>query len=127
MDSRLRGNDGIRSPDPGHRRCRSPGLTCYNCRLSRRKLPMNVPRLATALTGPLPHLERHLLDANAAVEHWLRGQWQEHETPFHCSVDLRNSGVKIAPVDTNLFPGGFNNLNPEFHQLCVQAAMSALE
>jgi len=42
-------------------------------------------------------------------------------------VDLRNSGFKLAPVDTNLFPGGFNNLNPEFHPLCVQAAMTAIE
>jgi glutamate--cysteine ligase len=30
-------------------------------------------------------------------------------------------------VDTNLFPGGFNNLNPEFHPLCVQAAMAVIE
>ena len=40
---------------------------------------MSVPRLATALTGPLPHLERHLLGATATIEHWLRGQWQERE------------------------------------------------
>ena len=32
--------------------------------------------------------------------------------PFYASVDLRNAGFKLAPVDTNLFPGGFNNLNP---------------
>jgi glutamate--cysteine ligase len=30
--------------------------------------------------------------------------------PIYSSVDLRNSGYKIAPVDTNLFPAGFNNL-----------------
>ena len=86
-----------------------------------------VPRLTTALSGPLPELERTLLSATTVIEHWLRGQWQEHESPFYCSVDLRNSGFKIAPVDTNLFPGGFNNLNREFHPLCVQAAMTALE
>ena len=40
---------------------------------------------------------------------------------------LRNSGFKLAPVDTNLFPGGFNNLNPEFMPLCVQAMMAAVE
>jgi glutamate--cysteine ligase len=40
---------------------------------------------------------------------------------------LRNAGFKLAPVDTNLFPGGFNNLNPDFHTLCVQAAMAAIE
>ena len=86
-----------------------------------------VPHLTTALSGPLPELERAILSATAVIEHWLRGQWQEHESPFYCSVDLRNSGFKIAPVDTNLFPGGFNNLNREFHPLCVQAAMTALE
>ena len=88
---------------------------------------MTVPRLTTALAGPLPDLERRILAAQPDAEHWLRGQWQEHGAPFYCSVDLRNSGFKIAPVDTNLFPGGFNNLNPQFHPLCVQAAMSAIE
>jgi glutamate--cysteine ligase len=88
---------------------------------------MTVPHLTTALSGPLPDLERHILQAMPAIEHWLRGQWQEHATPFYASVDLRNSGFKLAPVDTNLFPGGFNNLNPDFHPLCVQAAMAAVE
>jgi glutamate--cysteine ligase len=47
--------------------------------------------------------------------------------PFYASCDLRNSGFKLAPVDTNLFPGGFNNLNPDFLPLCVHAAMSAVQ
>ena len=47
--------------------------------------------------------------------------------PFYASVDLRNSGFKLAPVDTNLFPGGFNNLNPDFLPLSVQAMQSAVE
>ena len=88
---------------------------------------MTVPHLTTALSGPLLDLERRILQAMPATEHWLRGQWQEHATPFYASVDLRNAGFKLAPVDTNLFPGGFNNLNPEFHPLCVQAAMIAVE
>jgi glutamate--cysteine ligase len=88
---------------------------------------MTVPRLTTALAGPLPDLERQLLASQIEVERWLRGQWQDHAAPFYCSVDLRNSGFKLAPVDTNLFPGGFNNLNPEFRPLCVQAAMTAIE
>jgi len=86
-----------------------------------------VPRLTTALAGPLLELERRLLGSMADIEHWLRGKWQEHAAPFYCSVDLRNAGFKLAPVDTNLFPGGFNNLNPDFHPLCVQAAMVAIE
>jgi glutamate--cysteine ligase len=88
---------------------------------------MTVPRLNTALAGPPADLERELLASTAKIEHWLRSKWQEHAVPFYCSVDLRNSGFKLAPVDTNLFPGGFNNLNPDFHPLCVQAAMTAIE
>ncbi|MDN5836410.1 MAG: glutamate--cysteine ligase [Nitrosospira sp.] len=88
---------------------------------------MPVPHLAAGLSGPILDLERCIIDAMSAIEHWLRGQWQEHAVPFYCSVDLRNSGFKLAPVDTNLFPGGFNNLNPEFMPLCVQAMMAAVE
>ncbi len=86
-----------------------------------------VPHLTTALTGPLHDLEQHILDSQPRIEQWFRSKWQEYNAPFYASVDLRNSGFKLAPVDTNLFPGGFNNLNPEFMPLCVQAAMSAVE
>jgi glutamate--cysteine ligase len=86
-----------------------------------------VPHLTTALSGPLLALERRFLEAETAIERWLRGQWLEHTPPFYASVDLRNAGFKLAPVDTNLFPGGFNNLNPAFLPLCVQAAQTAIE
>jgi len=86
-----------------------------------------VPHLTTALNGPLLELERAFLDNETRIEQWLRGQWHEHTPPFYSSVDLRNAGFKLAPVDTNLFPGGFNNINPAFLPLCVQAAMAAIE
>jgi len=88
---------------------------------------MAVPHLTTALRGPILALEKRILEAMPAIEHWLRGKWQQHTIPFYCSVDLRNSGFKLAPVDTNLFPGGFNNLNADFLPLCVQAMMAAVE
>ena len=86
-----------------------------------------VPNLTTALSGPLLSLEKNMLNAMPKIEHWFRTQWLEYASPFYASVDLRNSGFKLAPVDTNLFPGGFNNLNPEFLTLSVQAAMVAVE
>ena len=86
-----------------------------------------VPHLTTALSGPLLSLEKSLLSNMPAIEHWFRAQWLEVGAPFYGSVDLRNSGFKLAPVDTNLFPGGFNNLNPAFLSLCVQAAQVAVE
>ncbi|MGQ0443140.1 MAG: glutamate--cysteine ligase, partial [Methylophilaceae bacterium] len=86
-----------------------------------------VPHLTTALNGPLLALEKRMLEAMPKIEHWFRSQWLEVASPFYASVDLRNSGFKLAPVDTNLFPGGFNNLNPDFLSLSVQAAMVAVE
>ncbi len=86
-----------------------------------------VPHLTTALTGPLLELERRFLDQSTTIEQWFRSQWLDHMPPFYGSVDLRNSGYKLAPVDTNLFPGGFNNLNPDFMSLCVQATQAAVE
>ncbi len=86
-----------------------------------------VPHLTTALNGPLLSLEKSMLDAMPKIEHWFRTQWLEYASPFYASVDLRNAGFKLAPVDTNLFPGGFNNLNPDFLTLSVQAAMIAVE
>ena len=86
-----------------------------------------VPHLVTALNGPLLDLEKKILSATPAIERWFRLEWQEHTPPFYCSVDLRNAGFKLAPVDTNLFPGGFNNLSPEMLPLAVQAAMAAIE
>ena len=86
-----------------------------------------VPHLTTSLAGPLQEIERIVLEQRPEIERWFRTQCLEHEVPFYSSVDLRNSGFKLAPVDTNLFPGGFNNLNPDFMPLCVHAAMSAVQ
>ncbi len=86
-----------------------------------------VPHLTTALSGPLQHIESLFLKHQAGIERWLRGQWLETRAPFYASVDLRNAGFKLAPVDTNLFPAGFNNLNPAFLPLCIQAIQSAIE
>ena len=86
-----------------------------------------VPHLITALTGPINELEQRMLESMPAIERWFRLEWMEHTPPFYTSVDLRNAGFKLAPVDTNLYPGGFNNLTPEMMPLAVQAAMAAIE
>jgi len=87
----------------------------------------NVPNLTTALKGPLLKLEEHLLTHQTQVEAWFREQWLQTPAPFYASVDLRNAGFKLAPVDTNLFPAGFNNLNPAFMPLCIHAVQAAIE
>jgi glutamate--cysteine ligase len=86
-----------------------------------------VPHLVTALTGPINELEQRIIESLPAIERWFRLEWMEHTPPFYTSVDVRNAGFKLAPVDTNLFPSGFNNLTTEMLPLAVQAAMAAIE
>ncbi len=86
-----------------------------------------VPHLVTALTGPINELEQRILDSMPAIERWFRLEWMEHTPPIYTSVDIRNAGFKLAPVDTNLFPGGWNNLTTAMLPLAVQAAQAAIE
>ena len=86
-----------------------------------------VPHLVTALTGPINELEQRILESMPAIERWFRLEWMEHTPPIYTSVDLRNAGFKLAPVDTNLYPGGWNNLTTAMLPLAVQAAMAAIE
>ena len=87
---------------------------------------MNQP-LKINLTNELLELENFIIHRSCDIEQWFRIKWLENQAPFYGSVDLRNSGFKLAPVDMNLFPGGFNNLNPDFAPLAVQAASVASE
>ncbi len=89
-------------------------------------LPL-VPHLITADNGPIHTLESLLLEHQTRIESWFRDQWQATPPPFYASVDLRNARFKLAPVDTNLFPAGFNNLNPTLLPLTYHAVQSALQ
>ena len=44
------------------------------------------------------------------VEEWFQHKTQGLFFPIYSSFDIRDSGEKIAPVDANLFPAGFNNI-----------------
>lgn len=61
------------------------------------------------------------------VESWLATEFAKQTVPFYVSVDLRVSTQKIAPVDANLFPGGFNNLAPDCHAGAAEAARKILQ
>ncbi|MCP4475872.1 MAG: glutamate--cysteine ligase [Gammaproteobacteria bacterium] len=86
-----------------------------------------IPELKISLCAPLLQLEQHILDHHVQIETWFRQQWQQHPAPIYGSVDLRNAGFKLAPVDMNLFPGGFNNLDPHGLALAVQAMQDTIK
>ncbi|WPX96529.1 glutamate--cysteine ligase [Candidatus Bandiella euplotis] len=64
-------------------------------------------------------LNNFLSQNNKKVNDWLDSKTLE-TTPVYSSVDIRNAGFKIAPVDTNLFPSGFNNLGVDSIGLAIQ-------
>ena len=84
------------------------------------------PHLTTAFTGPLHLLEQQIVSQKEEIENWFLAQWQRTPAPVYGSVDLRNAGFKLAPVDMNLFPAGFNNLNPAFLPFSVEASRLAV-
>lgn len=92
-----------------------------------RTQPYETPHITTAMIGPLHLLEQKLLDHQQEIEEWFTTEWKKTPAPVYGSVDLRNSGFKLAPVDMNLFPAGFNNLNPAFLPLSVEAAKVAIQ
>ena len=72
-------------------------------------------------------LHSEIIMNHMKIEAWFRNQWVKYPAPFYSSIDIRNSGYKIAPVDTNLFPAGFNNLDESFGFLYISAAQHAFE
>jgi glutamate--cysteine ligase len=73
------------------------------------------------------NIHENVIDHHQQIESWFRNQWLKYPAPFYSSVDIRNSGFKISPVDTNLFPAGFNNLNKDFESLYVTAVKHSLD
>jgi len=89
----------------------------------------DTPHLVTTLMGPLKAIEKQILSHQNDIENWFKAQWQKTPAPFYGSVDLRNAGFKVAPVDMNLFPAGFNNLklNPAFIKLGANATLQTIK
>jgi glutamate--cysteine ligase len=71
-------------------------------------------------------LQTRLQEKQKAVCQWFEQQWKKTPPPIYGSVDLRNAGFKLAPIDMNLFPAGFNNLNPHFLAETIQAAQASI-
>ncbi|MBI4042104.1 MAG: glutamate--cysteine ligase [Deltaproteobacteria bacterium] len=55
-------------------------------------------------------IDRKIEEKRIEVEAWFEDQFKTIRSPLYLSVDLRDGGFKVAPVDANLFPAGFNNI-----------------
>ena len=66
------------------------------------------------------NLSKFIISQEAKAKDWLCNAARDHRIPFYASADLRDSGSKIACVDLNLFPAGFNNLCYTFVERAVE-------
>lgn len=60
----------------------------------------------------------------ADIQNWLFQKHQNFKGIVYSSIDIRNSGFKICPIDVNVFPGGWNNICPNY---CKEATKKFAE
>ena len=56
-----------------------------------------------------------LLEKKDEIQYWLDDKRKNIPLPIYGSFDIRDAGWKAVVVDSNAFPAGFNNLDPEDH------------
>ncbi len=62
----------------------------------------------------IKHIESKIDDNLDKILEFFKSNFENHPPSVYNSVDLRHSGFKIAPVDTNCFPAGFNNVKDKY-------------
>ncbi len=60
--------------------------------------------------GLKENLHSVFLNKETQIQEWFLKKIESKDYPFYCSFDIRESNNKLAPVDANLFPAGFNNI-----------------
>jgi glutamate--cysteine ligase len=68
----------------------------------------------------------HLKTHSNTISCWLAEKEAQAQMPFYSSVDIRDAGFKIAAVDTNLFPAGFNNLCQPYHTRVLEIIQNTI-
>ncbi|MBV6492680.1 MAG: hypothetical protein LDLANPLL_00677 [Turneriella sp.] len=69
-------------------------------------------------------LQNKIITALPRIEEWLLSL--EKDAPLYMSADIRDAEFKIASIDANLYPAGFNNLDSSFYALAVKELKAAL-
>ncbi len=63
---------------------------------------------AEAIASVREAIKTHL--SNESICDWIKKRVPLQFEPFYASIDLRDAGFKLAPVDANLYPAGWNNV-----------------
>ena len=63
---------------------------------------------------------RHITRYETQAIKWHQERSHAMAYPFYSGFDIRDSSYKVAPVDANVFPAGFNNLSEEDQERTAQ-------
>ena len=55
-------------------------------------------------------IHKRIVERLDNINQWFLSKSNGLDFPIYCSVDIRDAGVKLASVDANIFPAGFNNI-----------------
>lgn len=72
-------------------------------------------------------IHQKILDHLDLLKEWFSDKNQGSTPPFYSSFDIRDSGFKMACVDANLFPAGFNNICKEDQNLAGNSIKEYLQ
>jgi glutamate--cysteine ligase len=72
-------------------------------------------------------IHQRIVDSCDSVVRWFREKSTGLSFPVYSSFDVRDSGEKIAPVDANIYPAGFNNICAQDQESAVHVAFKFLK
>ncbi len=72
-------------------------------------------------------LHKKILENCDKVQSWFGEKGKNLPFPIYSSFDIRDAGFKLAPVDANIFPAGFNNVCVTDRENSVELAKKFLD
>ncbi len=78
-------------------------------------------------TGFRSYVAQQIFAKEQEIESWFEKKEDCCPVPPYTSIDLRDSGFKSVPVDSNTFPAGFNNICIEDWKVAAQGFQKTLK
>ena len=92
---------------------------------------MSIGKVSTAASRSTPSpnelLHHAIVKHHDQLMHWYLNQRNAYALPFYSSFDIRDSGFKVANVDGNIYPAGFNNICPTDRESAPEAVRYYLD
>jgi glutamate--cysteine ligase len=79
------------------------------------------------MTYTRTELHQQILSKKNAVCDWFQSKSKNAFIPIYSSYDVRDAGYKVANVDANIYPAGFNNICPTDKETSIDLMRKYLE